>query len=370
MFNDIYKGKTVLITGHTGFKGSWLSTWLITLGAKVVGYSAYLPSDPCNFEVSGLRDKLSHEEGDVRDLERLREVFKKYEPDIVFHLAAQPLVRESYKEPKLTFDTNIGGTVNVLEAIRITPSVGAAVMITSDKCYKNVEWVWGYRENDVLGGDDPYSASKGAAEIVANSYIQSFFQGPDNKAHIATTRAGNVIGGGDWAVDRIIPDCVKAWSKGESVFIRTPNATRPWQHVLEPLSGYLWLGAKLFASKKLHGEAFNFGPDQTVNEPVGKLIEVFLKDWGSGEWTKGEPDKDAKDAKEANLLKLSCDKALHHLGWHSVLTFDETIKFTARWYKAYYEGSEDIFEFTLRQIESYVEEAAKKGLSWVNGGEK
>lgn len=363
MFNGLYKGKTVLVTGHTGFKGSWLSTWLLTLGAKVVGYSAYLPSSPCNFEASGLRDKLSHEEGDVRDLERLKEVFKKYKPDIVFHLAAQPLVRESYKEPKTTFDTNVGGTVNVLEAVRVTPSVGAAVMITSDKCYKNVEWVWGYRENDTLGGDDPYSASKGAAELVANSYIRSFFQGPDNKAHISTTRAGNVIGGGDWAEDRIIPDCVKAWSKDESAFIRTPNATRPWQHVLEPLSGYLWLGAKLFTCGKLHGEAFNFGPDQTVNEPVSRLIEVFLKHWGGGKWDHGGIDENAK---EATLLKLSCDKALHHLEWRPVLTFDDTIRFTAEWYKAYYDGCDDIYGLTLKQIEAYVSEAVKKGLPWID----
>jgi CDP-glucose 4,6-dehydratase len=364
MFRDVYKDKTVLVTGHTGFKGSWLALWLAHLGAKVVGYSAFMPSEPCNFDVLGMEERMTHIEGDVRDIDKLRAVFSEHRPDMVFHLAAQSLVKRSYNEPGLTFETNLMGTVNVFECIRSTPEVRAAVIITSDKCYRNVEWLWGYRENDTLGGDDPYSASKACAELAAHAYMKSFFRRGTDNACISTTRAGNVVGGGDWAEDRIIPDCVRAWSEGEEPVIRNPDATRPWQLVLEPLSGYLWLGASLYNSNRLHGEAFNFGPDQKVKEPVSELIEEFLKHWGKAGW-RHEKDKD--EVKEATLLKLSCDKALSLLGWSAVLDFQETVRLTAEWYKAYYEGEEDMHGFSLRQIDFYVSRAKALGLPWIEG---
>ena len=359
-FGDLYKDKNVLVTGHTGFKGSWLTIWLTLLGAKVVGYSEYLPSDPCNFTVCNLENRILHIEGDIRNFQRLRDIFAKYSPEIVFHLAAQPIVRRSYDDPKLTFDTNIGGTVNILECIRITPSVKAAVIITSDKCYQNVEWIWGYRENDRLGGDDPYSASKACAEIVCHSYIKSFFSKEDSPK-ISTTRAGNVIGGGDWAEARIIPDCIRAWSVGKEALIRNPDATRPWQHVLEPLSGYLWLGANLFISNRLHGEAFNFGPNQKVNKSVTELIKTFLSYWGNAKW---KHEKPKSNKKESTLLKLSCDKALHFLKWHSVFPFNETVRLTAEWYKAYYKKKTDMYNFSCEQIQFYISEAINQKLSW------
>jgi CDP-glucose 4,6-dehydratase len=365
MFSELYKDRTVLVTGHTGFKGSWLTLWLDLLGARVVGYSAYLPSEPCNFQVVGIKDRISHIEGDICDLQRLKSVFDEHRPDVVFHLAAQPIVKKSYAEPKLTFDVNLGGTVNVLECIRSTPDVRAAVLITSDKCYKNVEWVWGYRENDTLGGDDPYGASKACAEMASHAYIESFFRHEGNSTHICTTRAGNVIGGGDWAKDRIIPDCVRAWAEHREPVVRNPRATRPWQHVLEPLSGYLWLGANLFRSKKLHGEAFNFGPDQNVNQPVSELIRSFVRHWGEVGWERAGNNSDVK---EASLLKLSCDKALAHLCWKPALTFEETIRLTALWYKAYYGETEDMRGFSVKQIDFYTAEARKQGIQWA--GEK
>jgi len=364
-FNNVYKGKTVLVTGHTGFKGSWLTMWLLSLGAKVVGYSSYLPSEPNNFEASKIADHIVDIRGDIRDYESLKKVFLDHKPEIVFHLAAQPIVRRSFEQPKLTFDTNISGSVNVLECIRTTSSVVAAVMITSDKCYKNVEWTWGYRENDTLGGDDPYSASKGAAELVCHSYIASYFGKGVSKSRVCTVRAGNVIGGGDWADDRIIPDCVKAWSKGEILSIRNPEATRPWQHVLEPLSGYLWTGANIYMDEKLSGEAFNFGPDAKVNKSVRELIERLSMYWDK---VKSQKDNDAQKNKnkESVLLKLCCDKALHSLGWHSVLSFEDTVKMTAEWYKNYYDKKDvNVYDFSMKQINHYVEEAKKQTLPWV-----
>ncbi|GER94620.1 CDP-glucose 4,6-dehydratase [Dissulfurispira thermophila] len=363
MLREVYKNRTVFVTGHTGFKGSWLTIWLLSLGAKVVGYSLYLPSDPCNFVVCNLKDRVTHIDGDIRNIKDLRNVFSKYNPDIVFHLAAQPIVRRSFDDPKLTFDTNVGGTINILECIRNTSSVKAAIIITSDKCYQNVEWVWGYRENDRLGGDDPYSASKACAEIVCNSYIKSFFSKKD-LSRISTARAGNVIGGGDWAVDRIVPDCVRAFSENNVLEIRNPQATRPWQHVLEPLSGYLWLGANLLNNNSnVVGESFNFGPSDNVNRSVKELIDEFVKVWGNGKWR--AIVNDIANKKEAGLLKLNCDKALFYLKWHAVLSFEETVKMTAEWYKAYYNGEKDMFDFSVRQIEEYIYLAKKKGLVWV-----
>lgn len=361
MFKNVYKGKKILVTGHTGFKGSWLAMWLVSLGADVTGYSVYLPSTPCHFSVSGLKTHIRHVQGNILDIKKLKSVFLKYKPDMVFHLAAQPLVRRSYDEPKLTFDTNTGGTVNMLECMRTVPGVKAAVMITSDKCYDNKEWTWGYRENDRLGGDDPYSASKACAEIVCHAYMASFFRPEDKLTRIATVRAGNVIGGGDWAHDRIVPDCVRAWACGKNVVIRSPHATRPWQHVLEPLSGYLWLGAHLLTSPVLHGEAFNFGPDQKINKSVKELIELFISFWGNAVW---KHEKVKGNRKESTLLKLSCDKALHRLNWRAALSFEETVRFTAEWYKTYYSRRGSMYDVTQSQISDYVSAARKQGLAW------
>jgi len=365
IFGNVFKGRKVLVTGHTGFKGSWLSLWLTALGAEVIGYSAYFPSTPCNFKVCGLDKHVTHVEGDIGNLNMLTNVFKKYKPEIVFHLAAQPIVRESYRNPKLTFDTNIGGTVNILECIRSTTSVKAAVIITSDKCYRNMEWVWGYKENDILGGDDPYSASKGCAEIICNSYIKSFFSDRKNLPRIATARAGNVIGGGDWAVDRIVPDSVRAFSEGKQVVIRNPNATRPWQHVLEPLSGYLWLAAHLLNSPRLHGEAFNFGPDHKVDKSVAELLTDFSAYWSGKAKCKLVNKRDNR--KESMLLKLSCDKALNLLDWSATLPFEDTIRFTAEWYTSYYRGKKGMFDYSMAQIKDYTNKALETNNAWARG---
>ncbi|MBZ0220834.1 MAG: CDP-glucose 4,6-dehydratase [Candidatus Methylomirabilis sp.] len=364
LFGGAYKGKKALVTGHTGFKGSWLAIWLTSLGAEVAGFSSYLPSSPCNFTASSLERAVDHRWGDVREIERLKSVFEDFRPEVVFHLAAQPIVRMSYADPKLTFDTNVGGTVNVLECVRSSRSVKAAVIVTSDKCYENIECVWGYRENDRLGGRDPYSASKACAEIAASAYARSFRPTCD-APRIATARAGNVVGGGDWAESRVIPDCVRAWSEGREAVIRNPSSTRPWQHVLEPLSGYLWLGADLLASERLHGESFNFGPDQKVNKPVSELIDLFTAYWGGPGWRRGDGEDGRK---ESALLKLSCDKALHELGWRPVLSFEDTIRLTAEWYRRYYSGGKDMYAFSAEQIEFYLSEAATAGLPWAGEG--
>jgi CDP-glucose 4,6-dehydratase len=362
LFSGIYSGKTVFITGHTGFKGAWLCHWLQSMGASVVGYSIDIPTTPSLFAASGLETQITHTIGDVRDLEHLQLALTDAAPDMVFHLAAQPLVKKSYDDPIETFSTNVMGTVNVLEAIRHTPSVKAAIIITSDKCYRNVEWEWGYRESDALGGDDPYSGSKGAAELVARSYIASYFSSSET-ARVATVRAGNVIGGGDWAEDRIIPDSVRAWSNGDIVTIRSPNSTRPWQHVLEPLSGYLQLGEHLLKTADLHGESFNFGPDAKVNETVAQLLDAFGAHWEKARW---QLDKAATTRHENTLLKLSCDKALYHLNWHAVWDFDATIGATAQWYRSFYDSSENTARITAAQIQAYCQSAAEQGLPWAN----
>ena len=363
LFDDLYRDKRVLITGHTGFKGSWLSLWLNYLGAKVAGFSSYLPSKPCNFEVIELKKKISDISGDIRNFSEIKKVFDNFQPEIVFHLAAQPIVRKSFDDPKLTFDTNLGGTVNILESIRTSASVKAAVFITSDKCYQNVEWMWGYRENDRLGGDDPYSASKACSENAFHAYSQSFFKNSGSKRSIsvATARAGNVIGGGDWAKDRIIPDCIRAWGKKNKLTVRNLKATRPWQHVLEPLSGYLRLGADLITSNRLNGESFNFGPDQKVEKSVQELLKVFSGFWENSSWNH-EPSNFKK--KESTLLKLSCDKALHLLDWHSLLSFEDTVRLTGEWYKHYYSKADDLYDFSIGQVEYYISEGLRQSVSW------
>ena len=362
-FKNTYYGKCILITGHTGFKGTWLSTWLLSLGANVTGYSLNIPTNPSNFEVLNLGNKLEHVTGDVKDLNHLKQVFDKCSPDIVFHLAAQAITRLSYDIPQDTFNTNLVGTVNILECIRQSKTVKAAVIITSDKCYKNVEWLWGYRENDRLGGVDPYSASKACVEIASNSYIKSFFS-EDGSPNVSTVRAGNVIGVGDWAVDRIVPDCMRAFFKDERLEIRNPLATRPWQHVLEPLSGYLWLGANLLdGNERVTGEPFNFGPLSDVNRTVEELLSEFTKTLKNGKWyVSKEGDKEKK---ESILLHLNCEKALYYLNWHAVLSFEETVRTTSEWYQNYYNSTDnDMYDFTSKQIDEYKCLAQKRGLVW------
>ena len=359
-FSAVYSGKKVLVTGHTGFKGSWLSFWLNLLGANVAGYSLYVPSEPSNFEALGLKDRLLDTRADIRDVDKMLEVFNEFKPDVVFHLAAQPIVKISYNDPKTTFDTNLGGTVNILECVKKTDSVKAAVIITSDKCYENVSWDYGYREIDRLGGKDPYSASKACAEIASSAYMRSFF-GDDQNKQVATARAGNVIGGGDWAEDRIIPDCVKAWSKGRKAVLHNPKSTRPWQHVLEPISGYLWLGAKLLdKDHSFNGESFNFGPMAESTYTVESLVNKLANAWaGVGQ----EISAEVNPKEESRLLKLCCDKALSMLGWMQVFDIDETVHKTVEWYKEYYKKN-NMVNITEGQIKAYCKKANQKGMTW------
>lgn len=366
IFKNVYKGKKVLVTGNTGFKGSWLSIWLTLLGAKVIGYSAYLPSKPCLFSVCKIDRHIKHIEADVRNFDSLKKVFLRHKPSFVFHLAAQPIVNEAYLYPKSTFETNVIGTVNIMECIRKFSADTVAVIITSDKCYENMRWGWGYRETDHLGGQDPYSASKACAELVCHAYFKSFSARQSHRFRIATARAGNVVGGGDWAVDRIVPDCVRAWSKNKIVYVRNPKATRPWQHVLEPLSGYLWLGAKIFKSNKLNGESFNFGPDYKVSESVEDLIKLFSNYYGGNNKWKYLAKKD--DSIESLFLKVSSDKALKYLDWYAILSFSDTLKMAAKWYQKYYKDkNKDMLDFTIEQINSYVAEADRLNLAWSKG---
>jgi CDP-glucose 4,6-dehydratase len=356
----VFNNKTVLITGNSGFKGSWLSAWLVQLGARVVGLSLAMPSIPSHFAKMALEDKVSHVWGDICNPDTCKAVINQYSPDFVFHLAAQPLVRRSYLEPYETFATNTGGTLNILEALRVSNHPCAAVFITSDKCYDNVEQLWGYRENDRLGGKDPYSGSKGAAELIIRSYVTSFFN-DDSPVRIAVGRAGNVIGGGDWAEDRIIPDAVRAWSIMSSLQIRNPKATRPWQHVLEPLAGYLILAADLVTDNSLNGEAFNFGPPADQSYSVAELLEQMRHHWPGAVWQDmSEPGA----VYEAGLLKLCCDKALHRIGWKPLLTFAENIEFTANWYSSYYDNNVDIWTLTQSQIAEYVALGLERGAVW------
>jgi CDP-glucose 4,6-dehydratase len=360
VFNSVYKDKKVLVTGHTGFKGSWLTTWLIDLGAEIIGFSLEPPTHPNLFEVMGLGDKIVHVEGDVREKDYLLEIFNKYNPEFIFHMAAQPLVRFSYNEPKLTYETNIMGTVNVLEAVRLTKSIKVCAVITSDKCYENKEHDIGYRETDPMGGFDPYSSSKGCAELVVSAYLKSFFSSGDDHAIISSVRAGNVIGGGDWGEDRLIPDCIKALSQNQDILIRSPQAVRPWQFVLEPLSGYLWLGALMYSKGKEFSGPWNFGSDDnmplTVEEVVRKTIEL----WGEGNY------KVQRDTRyhETKQLMLDITKAKFYLKWEPVYKIDKALEKTLDWYKKYYKGKNDIYSYTLHQIRNYVMDAKKLGMQW------
>lgn len=363
MFDTIFAGKKVLVTGNTGFKGSWLTVWLLKLGARVYGISRDVPTHPSMFEDLKLNDKITYYEQDIRDLDKVCTLFNEIKPDIVFHLAAQPIVSRSYRDPIETLSSNVMGTAHVLEALRRSSRPCYCVIITSDKCYDNVEWVWGYRESDRLGGKDVYSGSKGAAELVCRSYVHSFFQ--DAGIKVASARAGNVIGGGDWAADRIIPDCVRAWSQGQPVSVRNPNATRPWQHVLEPLSGYLSLAQALVQDPgRVHGESFNFGPSSEQNYPVVRIIEDVSTQWNFKNPVDAYCVTGESTFAESNLLKLNCDKALHHLQWLPTLAYGRMIELVGSWYFNYYNKTGPMYEFTLDQISHYETEAAQKGLRW------
>ena len=359
IFNNIYKDKTVLVTGHTGFKGSWLSLWLTQLGANVIGYSVNIPTLPSHFQAAKLETKLIHQLGDVTETDKLKKLINKHKPHIVFHLAAQALVAEAYQHPQQTFKTNLMGTVSMLDALLQTECVEAAVIITSDKCYENVEWEYGYREIDRLGGHDPYSASKACAEIAFSAYYRSFFK--NKKTLLATTRAGNVIGGGDWAANRIVPDYIRSYAAKQSLILRAPFATRPWQHVLEPLSGYLLLGQQLLTKNHaLSGEAFNFGPSAHASHTVETLVKA-LQQFLHGKY---HIDCDAMPIKEAGLLKLDCSRALHQLNWSPTLSFQETVELTAKWYQHYYHPTLSIEEFSLQQINHYVNHASQREAIW------
>lgn len=343
-----FKGKKVFITGHTGFKGSWLAFMLYEAGAEVMGYALQPVSERSHFALLGLENKLQHCVGDIRDATALSQAMQGFQPEFVFHLAAQALVRPSYVEPVATFSTNVMGSVNLLDAVRTTASVRSLVYITSDKCYENVEWIWGYRENDLLGGRDPYSASKAAAEIVFSSYARSFFEhSPILGA--ASARAGNVIGGGDWAVDRIIPDCIRAIEADEPVQLRNPGATRPWQHVLEPLSGYLLLAARLYEEPKRWVGAWNFGPSSHEVRTVKNVAEVMVGHIGKGRIEVAETQTQVH---EARLLQLNCDKATQLLGWRPRWHVEKTLEATALWYKTVMNGG-DAEAITQAQLHEF-----------------
>jgi CDP-glucose 4,6-dehydratase len=361
-FNKIYTNKRVLITGHTGFKGSWLSLWLTQLGAKVFGIALEPKTENSNFEVTGLKNKINHHICNIKNKKRVQELFEQIQPQIVFHLAAQALVKQSFDDPVDTFETNVMGTVHILEAIRHTSSVETAVMITSDKCYKNVEWEYGYRESDELGGLDPYGSSKACAELAILAFRQSFFNSIGSTIpRVASTRAGNVIGGGDWSEMRIVPDIIRALMAKKPVELRRPLATRPWQFVLEPLSGYLWLGARMNEEDSF-ASGWNFGPETSFIVPVQTLTEKIIESWGSG----SIKDISGKNSfHEATLLSLDISKARHRLQWRPALTMDETIDFTVRWYKEFADnGADPMYELGSQQIADYTQKALERGIQW------
>ncbi len=347
---EVFRGKRVLVTGDTGFKGSWLALWLAEAGADVYGYALPPVKDNAHFNLLALDERICHQDGDIRHLDQLKAFFDKAQPEFVFHLAAQALVHQSYRDPKETFDTNMGGSVNVLECVRASDTVHSLVYITSDKCYRNNEWVWGYRENDELGGPDPYSASKAAAELIFSAYGTSFFESRPNFGY-ASVRAGNVIGGGDWSDNRVVPDCIRAVQQNEPIVLRKPEATRPWQHVLEPLSGYLTLAAKLSEDPKLYSGAWNFGPGSGTSRTVLEVAEHVVSQWGSGTIEVQTPEHALH---EAGLLALNCDKARQMLGWSARWDFERTMFETVDWYKALSQ-SESAAEVSSMQIKRYME---------------
>ncbi len=359
-FKDIYRGKTVLVTGHAGFKGSWLAFWLKQLGARVVGYSLLPETETRLCDVLRLPEFLDDSLiADIRNQENLEAFFEKHNPEIVLHLAAQPLVRLSYAEPVETYETNVIGTLKVLEAARKTSSVKAFVNVTTDKCYENKEKQEGYVEDEPMGGYDMYSSSKGCSEILTSSYRRSFLANGKSFA-LASARAGNVIGGGDWAKDRLIPDCIRAFQKGETVEIRNPRATRPWQLVLEPLAGYLRLGQKLLEDGAKYAAGYNFGPEMNKDVKVCEVAEMVAKVWGDGKVQVGNDD----GLHEANLLQLNIEKAERELGFKPVYSAEEAIVKTVEWYKAFYNGGTDMRAYSLQQINEFVAAAQTKNIAW------
>lgn len=353
IFDNFYKGKRVLVTGHTGFKGSWLTIWLHELGAQVIGIGLNPLTDRDNFVLSGVGEKITADiRHDIRDGEILKEIYREYKPEIVFHLAAQPLVRLSYEIPVETYQTNVMGTINVMEAMRFCDSVKVGVMITTDKCYENKEQIWGYRENEPMGGYDPYSSSKGAAEIAIASWRRSFFNPENYDKHgksIASVRAGNVIGGGDWALDRIIPDCIRALESGNPIDIRNPKAIRPWQHVLEPLSGYMLLAKRMWEAPTKYCEGWNFGPRAESISTVWDIASKVIGNYGFGNL---RDLSDPNAVHEAKLLMLDISKAQFKLGWQPAMDIDKTIEMTIDWYKKYKE--EPVFDLCKNEIETYI----------------
>ncbi|NQU41806.1 CDP-glucose 4,6-dehydratase [bacterium] len=365
LFSGIYPGRRVLVTGHTGFKGSWLALWLSALGAKVCGYALDPPTDPSLFERLRLEDSLDHRIADVRDPDSVRRAMAEFEPEIVFHLAAQSLVRAGYRAPRETYETNLMGTVNVLEAVRHTPSVRVCLCVSSDKCYENREWEFAYRENDPLGGYDPYSSSKACAEIATAAYGRSYFNPLAHERHgvsLASLRAGNVIGGGDWADDRLIPDCVRALAARVPIAVRNPQAIRPWQHVLDPLSGYLWMGTLLWQHPARFTGGWNIGPTAFAGLKVAQVVDLAVQTWGEGSW---EEQHDPHAVHEARTLRLDCSKAANELGWLPAWDAREAVIATVKWYREFYSHSTfNVRDLSLAQIEDFVASARKKEIAW------
>ena len=356
----IYRDKKILVTGHTGFKGSWLISWLKFIGADVVGISLPNENDESLFASTGIKNAIHDYRLDIRDADQLSKIIQDEKPDFIFHLAAQALVRKSYIDPLLTWSTNLMGTVNVLDSLRKLDKKCSVIIITSDKCYDNVEWVWGYREHDRLGGPDPYSASKGSAELAINSYVKSFFNEATNIS-ICSARAGNVIGGGDWSSDRLIPDCMKSYSKNKPVDIRNPYSTRPWQHVLDIIHGYLTLCSTLYKNKKIHGEVFNFGPSKKSNFNVLYILTKIKNILPNLKWKTFEKRNTFYESK---LLKLNSNKAKLKLGWNSILTISESIKLVSEWYDNFYNKKnrnkkKELYKFSVSQINYYTKKLKK-----------
>jgi CDP-glucose 4,6-dehydratase len=361
---ESYRGRKVLVTGHTGFKGAWLAEWLTTLGAEVTGYALDPPTQPNLFDALDLGARVDHVVADIRDRDRVVAEVRAAQPSVIFHLAAQALVRRAYAEPHETFETNVMGTVNVLEAARACPSVRAVVVVTSDKCYLNLETGRPFRETDAMGGRDPYSASKGCAELVTAAYRASYFA---DGAAVASARAGNVMGGGDWAADRIVPDCVRALAAGEPIVVRNPDAVRPWQHVLEPLSGYLWLAALMLRDGHRHDGPWNFGPTETTGaRPVRWVVDRFVGEWESGSWT--APADAGRQLHEAHHLSLDSTKAREQLGWSPVWDAQTAVRQTASWYREYYRAASTARELAEHQLAMYQDDARAAGLAWTAEG--
>lgn len=368
-FNGLFSNRKVLVTGHTGFKGGWLAVWLRLLGADVVGFSLPPPEQgPSLFQAAGVEADMVSVMGDIRDAAWLESVLRENEPEIVFHLAAQSLVRRSYRDPAETYATNVMGTVHLFEAVRKTPSVRVVINVTSDKCYENREWAYSYRESDPMGGSDPYSSSKGCAELVTSAYRLSFFHGNTGRHPpvpiVHSVRAGNVIGGGDWAEDRLLPDCMKALSEGKQIALRNPDSVRPWQFVLETLSGYLWLSARLWEDGEIGGGKWNFGPHPGNFLKVREIGDLVVDEWGAGKWV-DVSGREEQPPKEAVQLRLDCTLAATVLKWRPIYEVRESITETVAWYRNYYQHpSSSSGEFTARQIENYVQRAVQAGLPW------